>query len=219
MAHIFVYMLAYENPKDKFNKSTRRICLIYFSLPPFIYNFKFPLWNLNINNLMLINFHISLITKRFLRSFHRHSDKTVTLSELLQDINNFSRTIVDVIRKSHEFSFEIVRVIAIVVSNPVNFLMNARLWRQSIATWYSIMSRFSAILLLSPPSYILYALMTTSLYLSSMLCFNYIYFPSVVMIPATPTYLNNMHQFFPIHLIFIFRWWSTACFVRNVQDV
>ena len=32
---------------------------------------------------MLINFHISLITKRFLRSFDRHSDKTVTLSELL----------------------------------------------------------------------------------------------------------------------------------------
>ena len=53
---------------------------------------------------MLINLHISLITKRFFRSFDRHSDKTVTLSELLQDINNFSKTIVDVIRKSHEFS-------------------------------------------------------------------------------------------------------------------
>ena len=107
---------------------------------------------------MLINFHILLITKRFFRSFDRHSDKTVTLCELLQDINNFSKTIVDVIRKSHEFSFKIERVITIVVLNPVNFLVNARLWRQSIASWYSMTSRFSFILLLSPPSYILYTL-------------------------------------------------------------
>ena len=127
-------------------------------MAPFIDNIKFPLWNLNINNLILINFHISLITKRFFRTFDRHYDKTVTLSELLQDINNFSKTIVDVIRKSHEFSFEIVRVITIVVSNPVNFFVNARLCRQSIASGYSITSRFSAILLLSPPSYILYTL-------------------------------------------------------------
>ena len=76
---------------------------------------------------MLINFHISLITKRFFISFGRHSDKTVTLSELLRDINNFSKTIVYVIRKSHEFSFKIERVITIVVSNPVNFLVSARL--------------------------------------------------------------------------------------------
>ena len=67
---------------------------------------------------MLVNFHISLITKRFFRSVDRHSDKTVTLSELLQDNNNFSKTIVYVIRKSHEFSFKIARVITIVVSNP-----------------------------------------------------------------------------------------------------
>ena len=40
---------------------------------------------------MLINFHISLITKRFFRFFDRHSDKTVTLSKLLQDINNLVR--------------------------------------------------------------------------------------------------------------------------------
>ena len=76
-------------PIDKFNKSTRWVCLIYsliaFSMAPFIDNIKFPLWNLNINNLMLINFHISLITKQFFRSFDRHSDKIVTLSELLQD--------------------------------------------------------------------------------------------------------------------------------------
>ena len=127
-------------------------------MAPFIDNIKFPLWSLNINNLMLINFYISLITKRFFRSFDRHSDKTVTLSELLQDINNFSKTIVDVIRKSHEFSFKIVAAITIVVSNPVNFLVNARLWRQSIASEYSMTSRFSAIFLLSPPSYILYTL-------------------------------------------------------------
>ena len=42
------------------------------------------------------------------------------------DINNFGKTIVHVIRKSHEFNFKIVRVITIVVSNPVNFLVNAR---------------------------------------------------------------------------------------------
>ena len=129
--------------------------MIYFSIAPFIDNIKFPLWNLNINNLILSDFHISLITKRFFRTFDRYRDKILTLSELLQDINNFSKTIVEVIRKSHEFSFEIVRVITIVVSNPVNFLVNARLWRQSIASWYSMRSRFSAILLLIPPSYIL----------------------------------------------------------------
>ena len=140
------------------NKSTRMICLIYFSMAPFIYNIKFPLSNLNINDLMLINLYISLITKRFLRSFDRHSDKTATLSELLLDINNFSNKIVDVIRKSCDFSFKIVRVITIVVSNPVNFLVNALLWRQSIASGYSMTSRFAAILLLSPPSYILYIL-------------------------------------------------------------
>ena len=61
------------------------------------------------------------------RSFDLHSDKIVTNSELLLDINNFSKTIVHVIRKSHEFSFKIVRVITIVVSNSVNFLVNARL--------------------------------------------------------------------------------------------
>ena len=127
-------------------------------MAPFSDNIKFPLWNLNINNLMLINFHISLITKRFFPSFDRHSDKTVTLIELLQDINNFVKTIVDVIRKSHEFSFKIERVITIVVSNPVNFLVNVSLWRQSIASGYSMTSRFSTILLLSPPSYILYTL-------------------------------------------------------------
>ena len=117
---------------------------------------------LNINNLILINFHISLITKRFSRSFDRHSDKTVTLRELLQDINNFSKTIVD-IRKSHEFSFKIVRVITIVVSNPVNFLVNACLWRQSTASWYSMTSWFSAILLLSPSYCILYTLLGVSI--------------------------------------------------------
>ena len=76
---------------------------------------------------------------------------------MLLHINNFSNKIVDVIRKSHEFRLKIVRVITIVVSNPVNFLVNALL-RQSIAYGYSMTSRFAAILLLSPPSYILYTL-------------------------------------------------------------
>ena len=50
----------------------------------------------------------------------------------------------------------IVGVITIVVSNPVNFLVNARRWRQSIASGYWMTSRFSEILLLSPSSYIIY---------------------------------------------------------------
>ena len=80
-----------------------------------------------VGELMIINSHISLITKRFFRSFDRHSDKTLTHSELLLDINNYSKTIiVHVIWKSHEFSFKIVRVITIVVSNLVNFIVNAR---------------------------------------------------------------------------------------------
>ena len=66
---------------------------------------KFQWRNLNINDLMLINLHISLITKQIFRYFDRHSDKTVTLGKLLLHINNFSKKIVDDIRKSHEFSF------------------------------------------------------------------------------------------------------------------
>ena len=100
--------------------------------------------------------------KRFFPSFYRHSDKTVTLSELLQDINNFSNKILNVIRKSHEFSFKIVRVITIVVSNPVNFLTNAPLGLQSIDSGYSMTSLFAAILLLCPPSFILYTLVLTT---------------------------------------------------------
>ena len=86
-------------PKDKINKSPHRICLIYFNMAPFIDNIKFPLWNLNINNLMLINFHTSLIMKRFFCSFHHHSNKTVTLRELLPNINEFNNKILDVFRK------------------------------------------------------------------------------------------------------------------------
>ena len=78
-------------------------------------NMKFRWRNLNINDLMLVYLHISLITKRFFQSFDRHCNKTVTHSELLLDNNNFSNKIVDVIRKSHEFSFKIERVITIVV--------------------------------------------------------------------------------------------------------
>ena len=82
-------------PKDKFDKSTRRICLIYFSMAAFIDNMKIPLSNLNISNLMLINFHISLKTKRLFRFFDRHSDKTVTLSKLLPNINKFRNKILN----------------------------------------------------------------------------------------------------------------------------
>ena len=81
---------------------------------------------------MFINLHISLITKRFFRIFDRHRDKTVTFSELLQDINNFSNKIVDVIRKSHEFSFKIVQVNTTVVWIRLIFLRMLGLWRQSI---------------------------------------------------------------------------------------
>ena len=84
---------------------------------------RFRWRNLNINNLMLINFHISLIAKRFLRSFDRHSDKTATLSELLPNINNINNKFVDIMRKSQEFGFKIARVLTFVVSNPVNFLL------------------------------------------------------------------------------------------------
>ena len=59
------------------------ICLIYFRMAQFNDNIKFPRRNLNINDLMLIHVHISLITKLFFRSFDRHSDKRVTHSELL----------------------------------------------------------------------------------------------------------------------------------------
>ena len=67
-------------PKDKFDKSTRRHnttapCSIYFSMTAFIDTMKFLLSNQNINNLMFINFHISLITNRFFRSFDRHSNR------------------------------------------------------------------------------------------------------------------------------------------------
>ena len=61
---------------------------------------------------MLINLHILLITKQL------SSVNCWTIS----DMNNFSNKIVYVIRKSLEFSFKIVWVITIVVSNPVIFL-------------------------------------------------------------------------------------------------
>ena len=71
----------------------------------FIDYMKFPLVNQNINNLMHINFHISFITKRFFRSFDRHSDKTVTFSELLPNINKFRNKILDFFTKFHEGGF------------------------------------------------------------------------------------------------------------------
>ena len=114
-------------PKDKLNKSTRRICVSYFSMAQFNDNIKFRWKNLNINDLILIILLISLITKRFFLSFDRHSEKTLTLGELFLNINNFSNKIFDVIRKSHEFSFKIVLVLTIDVSNPLYFHVNALL--------------------------------------------------------------------------------------------
>ena len=68
-------------------------------MAPFNDNIKFPMWNLNINDLTLINFHIPLITKRFFRFFDRHSDKTVSLSELLPNIKKFRNKILDFFQK------------------------------------------------------------------------------------------------------------------------
>ena len=85
--------------KNKFDKSTRRIWSIYFSMAAFINNMKFLLSNLNINNWILIIFRISLKTKRLFRYFDRNSDKTVTLSELMQNINKFRNKILDFFQK------------------------------------------------------------------------------------------------------------------------
>ena len=137
-------------PKDKFNKRTRSICTIYFSMASFIDYIKFPLWNLIINNLMLIHFHISLITKRFLRSCEHHSYKTVTLSELLSNINkfrnkilNFSESFTNVASKL----FELLWYISWILLIPPVLLL------QRIAA-------------LSPPSYILYTLYLPVIYTS-----------------------------------------------------
>ena len=71
----------------------------------FIDNMKFPLSNQNINNSMLVNFHISLITKQFFLSFDRQSDKTLSFSELLPNMNEFRNKILDFFRKFHEGGF------------------------------------------------------------------------------------------------------------------
>ena len=65
----------------------------------FIDNMKFFVSTLNINNLMLINFRISLKPKRLFRSFDRHSDETVTLSDLLPNIKKFRNKILDFFQK------------------------------------------------------------------------------------------------------------------------
>ena len=139
-------------PKDKFNKSTRRICLIYFSIAPFIDYIKFPLWNMHINNLMLINFHISLMTERFLRSFDRHSDKIVALSELLPNINKFeikywifSESFMNVASKLFELLWYMSWI-------PLFRSRNALQWIHTV-----LLQRMAE---LSPPSYILYTLLT-----------------------------------------------------------
>ena len=137
-------------PKDKLNKSKRWICLIYFCTAPFNYN-KFSLWTMNINNLMLINFHISLITKRFFQYFDRHSGKTVTLSELLPNINKFRNKTVNF---SESFTnaasklFELLRYMSwILLIFPRNALQ-----------WIHLVLLLQRIAELNPHSNILYTL-------------------------------------------------------------
>ena len=146
-------------PEDKFNKSTRRICSIYFSMAPFNDYIKFPLWNLNMNTLMFIHFHISLMTKRFLRSFEQiDSDKTATLSELLPNINKcrnkillfFSESFTNVTSKLFELLWYMSWILLF-------FSRNALQWIHTIL----LLQRIAE---LSPPSYILYTLGTTSSY-------------------------------------------------------
>ena len=109
--------------------------LLQHGMARFNYDVKFRWRNLNINDIMLINLHISLITIRFFLSIERHSDKTVTLSKFLLTINNFSNKITNIIRKYHEFNFKIVHVILIVSRIPLIFLrMPSYVWRQSIAS-------------------------------------------------------------------------------------
>ena len=50
---------------------------------------------------MLINFHISLITNLFFRSFDRDGNKTVTLRELLPNMNKFRNKVLIFFRKFH----------------------------------------------------------------------------------------------------------------------
>ena len=70
----YIWIKKYYN-KDKFDKSTHMICSIYFSMAAFIDNINFSLSNLNINNLLLINLHISLKTKRLFCSFDRQNEQ------------------------------------------------------------------------------------------------------------------------------------------------
>ena len=136
-------------PKDKNDKSARSS--IYFSMAEFIDNIKFPLSNLNINNLQLINFHISLKTKRLFRSFDSHSDKTGTLSKLLPSINKFRNKILDFFRKCHEGGFRIVRVIVMHVLNPLFF-------KEKPSSQLIPVLVLQRIAELSSPSHILYTL-------------------------------------------------------------
>ena len=134
------------------------------------------------------------------------------------------------IRKSHELSFKIVRVITIVVSNPVNFLVNAGLWRQSTASGYSLTSRFAAILLLSPPSYNLYTLAHT---ISKLMIFVLLltkYIPTnewllitskQIVIPLKFSYTSSLFvghvcccQVSPITILFI-----TILFIRIIRNI
>ena len=107
-------------PKDKFN------------MAPFLHYIKFQLWYLNINNLMLINFRISLITKRFLRSFDRHSDKIVTLRELLPNINKFSNKILNFSESFTNVAPKLFELLWYMSSIPHCFSRNALQWIHTV---------------------------------------------------------------------------------------
>ena len=143
-------------PTDKFSKSSRWVCWIYFSMAPLIDCIKFPLWNLNINDLMLINFHITLISKRFLLSFDRHSDKTVTVSELLPNINKFCNKILNFLSESFtNVASKLFESLWYMPWIQLIFSRNALQWIHTVL----LLQRIAE---LSPPSYILYILLPTT---------------------------------------------------------
>ena len=68
-------------------------------------------------------------------SLDRHSEKTVTLSELLSNIYKFDFKIVYLLKMFHEHNFKIARVITIHVSHHPISPLNALQWRHSISSW------------------------------------------------------------------------------------
>ena len=109
---------------------------------------------MNIINLMFINFHISLITKRFLRSFDRHRDRTVTLRELLPNINKFRNETLNFFSESFtNVASKLFELLWYMSWIYLTFSRNALQWIHTVLLLQQIAE-------LSPPSYILYTLPT-----------------------------------------------------------